>query len=60
VHATNAVGFFSDTPPSAQVAQSVHVTQIVHGGTVRVTAKGGAGIPLRTIVQIDLTCAVAA
>lgn len=60
VHATNAVGFFSDTPPSAQVAQSVHVRQVVHAGTVRVTAKGGAGIPVRTIVQIDLTCAVPA
>lgn len=60
VHATNAIGFFSDTPPSAQVAQSVRVKQVVRGGTVRVTAKGGAGIPLRTIVQVDLTCAVTA
>jgi hypothetical protein len=59
VHATNATAFFSDTPPSAQVAQSVHVTQLVRSGTVRVTARGGAGIPERTIVQVDLVCAVA-
>jgi hypothetical protein len=60
VHATNAVGFFSDAPPSAQAAQSVHVTQVVRGGNVRVTARGDAGISVRTIVQVDLTCAVAA
>jgi hypothetical protein len=60
VHATNAVGFFSNTPPSAQAAQSVHVTQVVHSGNVKVTARGDAGIFVRTIVQVDLTCAVAA
>lgn len=59
VHATSAVGFFSDAPPSARVAQSVRVTQTVRAGNVRVSAKGGAGIPSRTIVQVNLVCAVA-
>jgi hypothetical protein len=60
VHATHAVAFFSDTPPSARVALSVRVKQVVRSGTVRVTAQGGAGIPERTFVQVDLVCAVAA
>ena len=59
VHATNAVAFYSDMPPSARVAQSVHVKQVVRSGTVRVTAQGGTGIPEHTIVQVDLVCAVA-
>jgi hypothetical protein len=60
VHATYAVAFFSDAPPSASVAKSVRVKQAVRSGAVRVTARGGAGIPERTIVQVDLVCAVAA
>jgi hypothetical protein len=36
------------------------VKQVVRGGAVHVIAQGGAGIPERTIVQVDLVCAVAA
>jgi hypothetical protein len=60
VHATYAVAFFSDDPPSAKIAQSVRVKQVVRDGAVHVIAQGGAGIPEHTIVQVDLVCAVAA
>ena len=60
VRATTAVAFYSDAPPSARVAQSVRVKQVVRTGRVQVSAVGGAGIPARTVVQVDLVCAVAA
>jgi hypothetical protein len=60
VRATTAVAFYGDTPPSARVAQSVHVKQVVRTGRVQVSARGGAAIPTRTVVQVDLVCAVAA
>ena len=60
VHATNAVGFYGDKPPSAQVAQSVHVTQVGARRRRPRDRAGGAGIQVRTIVQIDLVCAVPA
>jgi hypothetical protein len=60
VRATYAVAFFTDTPPPIGLAQSVRVKQVVTGGNVRVSALGGEGIPARTIVQVDLVCAVAA
>jgi len=59
VRATYAIAFFSDAPPATRVAQSVHVKQVVHRGNVHVSAQGGVGIPERTIVQVDLVCAVA-
>jgi hypothetical protein len=60
VRATYAVAFYSDSPPSAGVANSVHVEQIVRrGGSVQVSARGSLGIPERTVVQVDLVCAVA-
>jgi hypothetical protein len=41
------------------VVQSVHVTQTVRNGIVRVSARGGTGqVTGRTIVQVDLLCAV--
>ena len=59
VTATHAVGFYSDTPPSAGIARSVHVTQTVRNGKVHVSARGGGGISEgHTVVQIDLVCAV--
>jgi len=58
VRATHAVGFYSESPPPARVARSVKVTQVVRDGSVRVSARGGLGIPARTIVQVDLVCAV--
>jgi hypothetical protein len=61
VHATHAVGFYSNDPPSAGVAQSVQVQQVVRKGSVRISARGSAAdTTTRTIVQVDLVCAVAA
>jgi hypothetical protein len=61
VSATHAIGFFGDKPPTIGVAQSVHVTQTVRRGVVHVSARGGTGqLEGRTIVQVDLVCAVSA
>jgi hypothetical protein len=59
VSATHAVAFYTDAPPSARLAQKVRVTQVVRNGRVHVSARGGFGLPERTIVQVDLVCAVA-
>jgi hypothetical protein len=59
VRATYAVAFYSEAPPPPRVAQSVHVKQVVLNGNVHVSARGGVEIPPRTIVQVDLVCAVA-
>jgi hypothetical protein len=59
VNATHAVGFYGDQPPTVGVAQSVHVAQRVRNGVVHVSARGGTGqLDSRTIVQVDLVCAV--
>jgi hypothetical protein len=61
VSATHAVGFYGDKPPTLAVAQSVRVTQRVRNGVVHITANGGTGrLEGRTIVQVDLVCAVRA
>lgn len=59
VRATYAVGFYTEAPPQARVAQSVHVKQVVRNGGVHVSARGGVEVPEHTIVQVDLVCAVA-
>jgi hypothetical protein len=59
LEATHAIGFYGDRPPTVGVVQSVHVTQTVRNGIVRVSARGGTGqVTGRTIVQVDLLCAV--
>lgn len=61
IGATHAIGFYGDKPPTIGVAQSVHVTQRVAKGVVYVSARGGTGqLEGRTIVQVDLVCAVRA
>ena len=61
ISATHAIGFYGDKPPTLGVAQSVRVTQRVSKGVVRVSARGGTGfLEGRTIVQVDLVCAVRA
>ena len=60
VRATHAVGFYSEASPTASMMRSVHVTQVVRNGVVHVSARGGAGEGARTLVQVDLTCAVGA
>jgi hypothetical protein len=59
VRSTYAVGFYTEAPPPARVASSVRVKQVVRNGDVHVSARGGMEIPLHTIVQVDLVCAVA-
>jgi hypothetical protein len=63
VRATNAVGFYTFTPPPAPLVADLQVRQVVHAGVVRVTAHAGAmfrSLPaVAAIVQVDLTCAVA-
>jgi hypothetical protein len=58
VAATHAIGFFGDTPPSASLARSVHVTQRVAAGRVKLTIRAGREIAgSRAVVQLDLVCA---
>jgi hypothetical protein len=57
VTATHAIGFFGDTPPSVSLAGSVHVTQRVAAGRVKLTIRAGRAIAgSRAIVQLDLVC----
>ena len=64
IRATNAIGFYTFTPPTRAVIADIHVRQVVHGGRVRVTARAGASfrsLPVvAAIVQIDLVCVVGA
>jgi hypothetical protein len=58
VAATYAIGFFGDAPPNASLARSVHVTQRVSAGRVKLTIRAGRAIAgSRAIVQLDLVCA---
>ena len=58
VASSHAVGFFGKTPPDAQLTGSVHATRVVRGARVVVTIRADAGVlNVRTVVQIDLTCA---
>jgi hypothetical protein len=57
--ATHAVAFYTPQPPSAELASMVTVTRVVHGGRVRVTARGSDALRgARAVVQLDLVCAV--
>jgi hypothetical protein len=58
VAATHAIGFFGDAPPSASLTRSVHVTQRIAAGRVKLTIRAGRAIAgSRAIVQLDLLCA---
>ena len=58
--ATYAVGFFTDTPPSAAVIGSVHVTQTVQGARVLTTVRAGAAARgMQATVQVELECVAA-
>ena len=58
VAATHAIGFFGDAAPSASLARSVHVTQRVAAGRVKLTIRAGRAIAgSRAVVQLDLVCA---
>ena len=56
--ATHAIGFLGDVPPTVSLARSVHVTQTVHAGVVKLTIRStGALAEGRAVVQLDLVCA---
>ena len=58
VAATHAIGFFGNAPPSASLAGSVHVTQRIAAGHVKLTIRSGRAIAgSRAVVQLDLVCA---
>jgi hypothetical protein len=56
VGATHAIGFFTDAPPAAALAQSIRVKQTIHGGIVRVVIRAGKLEGVRAVVQVDLVC----
>ena len=56
--AMHAIGFLGDIPPTVSLARSVHVTQAVHAGLVKLTIRStGALAEGRAVVQLDLVCA---
>lgn len=58
VGAETAVGFDQTFPPSALLASSVRVSQVVRGGRVVVSAHaGGAVAGTKAIVQVEAICA---
>jgi hypothetical protein len=60
VKASHAIGFFGDIPPSASLARSVQVAQIVRAGRVHVTIRAARAIAGgNAVVQVDLVCAAA-
>jgi hypothetical protein len=58
VAASDAVGFYTKTPPSAALVSSVRASYGARSGRVTVSIRaGGAARSVRAIVQVDLTCA---
>ena len=58
VSATHAVGFYGQTPPSAELVGAVHASRGVRDGHVKVTIRAGTAVQnARAVVQVDLTCA---
>jgi hypothetical protein len=64
IRATNAIGFYTLTPPSAALIAGLRVQQVVRGERVTVDARAGTAfrsLPVvAAIVQLDLVCAVGA
>jgi hypothetical protein len=57
--ATYAVGFYTDSAPSAAQMQSIGVVQSASGERVVLVVRAGS-LPARTVVQVDLDCTGAA
>jgi hypothetical protein len=56
--ATHAIGFLGNTPPTASLARSVRVSQVVRSNHVDLTIRAsGALAGGRAVVQLDLVCA---
>ena len=53
LRATHAIGFYGESPPTAAAARSVHVTQTVRNGLVRLVIRSKAA---QAVVQLDLQC----
>jgi hypothetical protein len=55
--ATHAIAFYTAVPPTAALAASVHVTQMVHAGRVHLTVRARPAVGgVRAVVQVDLLC----
>ena len=58
VTATHAVGFYGKAPPTGRQISAVRATRVVRGGTVSLSVRAGTAVQnVRTVVQLDLTCA---
>jgi hypothetical protein len=54
----HAIGFYTASPPSAALIQSVGASRILRGGRVLVTVRGGAEVSsVRAIAQVGAVCA---
>jgi len=55
--ASHAIAFYTDAPPAAKLAASVHVTQTVRSGRVHLAVRAGRIVQgVRAVVQVDLLC----
>jgi hypothetical protein len=58
ISASYAVGFYTKTPPAADLAVSVAVTQVARGARITTTVRGGPALRgVRAEVQIHAVCA---
>ena len=58
VGAAHAIGFYTDSPPTAALVASVTATQVVRGGRVVVSARSGTALlGVRAVVQAEAVCA---
>jgi len=53
----HAVGFYTRTPPSAALIQSVSAARTIRGNTVLVRVRAGAGVgAVRAVLQVGVVC----
>ena len=58
VDTTHAVGFYTASPPGADLVGAVSVSERISGNRVALTARAGAAIAgVRTVVQVGALCA---
>ena len=57
VSSWHAIGFYTSSPPSAQLIQSAVATRTVRGSRVEVRVRGGAALStVRAVVQVGAVC----
>jgi hypothetical protein len=56
--ATHAIGFYSQTPPSASLAGAVKTRQVLRGSRVIVSVQAGKPVArIRAVIQVSAICA---